>query len=80
MRKELIMDESKLLEIIAEFTTYGPEELKENMNFSDDLGIDSLDLAQIIMAVEDAYDVELDEEALDSIQTVGDAINMVKNN
>ncbi|PKM54253.1 MAG: acyl carrier protein [Firmicutes bacterium HGW-Firmicutes-5] len=80
MRKELIMDESKLLEIIAEFTTYGPEELKENMHFSDDLGIDSLDLAQIIMAVEDAYDVELDEEALDSIQTVGDAINMVKNN
>jgi acyl carrier protein len=80
MRKELIMDESKLLEIIAEFTTYGSEELKENMHFSDDLGIDSLDLAQIIMAVEDAYDVELDEEALDSIQTVGDAINMVKNN
>lgn len=74
------MDESKLLEIIAEFTTYGSEELKENMHFSDDLGIDSLDLAQIIMAVEDAYDVELDEEALDSIQTVGDAINMVKNN
>jgi acyl carrier protein len=74
------MEESKLRNIIAEFTTYTAEDLEENMNFADDLGIDSLDLAQIIMAVEDAYDIELDEEALDNIQTVGDAVNMLKEN
>lgn len=72
------MDENKLLEIIAEYTTYAADELKEEMNFADDLGIDSLDLAQIIMAVEDEYDVELAEEVLDSVETVGDAITMVK--
>ena len=73
------MDEKKLLNIIAEYTTYGADELKEDMNFADDLGIDSLDLAQIIMAVEDEYDVELAEEALDCVETVGDAVNMLKN-
>ncbi len=72
------MDENKLLEIIAEYTTYAANELKEEMNFADDLGIDSLDLAQIIMAVEDEYNVELAEEALDSVETVGDAVKMLK--
>lgn len=72
------MDEKKLLEIIAEYTTYGAEDLKEDMNFADDLGIDSLDLAQIIMAVEDEYEVELAEEVLENVATVGDAINMLK--
>jgi len=72
------MDENKLLEIIAEYTTYAANELKEEMNFADDLGIDSLDLAQIIMAVEDEYNVELAEEALESVETVGDSIKMLK--
>ncbi len=72
------MEESKLLDIIAEYTTYPAGELKEEMNFADDLGIDSLDLAQIIMAVEDEYDVELEEEVLDNVETVGDAIKMLR--
>lgn len=72
------MDEKKLLEIIAEYTTFAPEALKEDMNFADDLGIDSLDLAQIIMAVEDEYEVELAEEVLEKVETVGDAINMLR--
>lgn len=72
------MEEQKLLEIIAEYTTYSVEELKADMNFADDLGVDSLDLAQIIMSIEDAYDVELDEEVLDTVETVGDAIQMLK--
>ncbi len=72
------MEERKLLEIIAEYTNYAPEELKEEMSFADDLGIDSLDLAQIIMAVEDEYDVELDEEVFDSVDTIGDAIALIR--
>lgn len=72
------MDEKKLLDIIAEYTTFNVEGLKPEMNFADDLGIDSLDLAQIIMAVEDEYDVELAEEVLENVATVGDAIGMIK--
>ncbi len=72
------MNEMKVLEIIAEYTNYTPEQLNEDMRFDDDLGIDSLDLAQIIMAVEDEYDVELDEEVLEGVSTVGDAIALVR--
>ncbi len=72
------MDEKKILEIIAEYTNYKPEELKEEMNFIDDLGIDSLDLAQIIMSIEDEYDVELEEEVLEGVETVGDALGLVR--
>ncbi len=72
------MEKQKILEIIAEYTNYGPEQLDEDMNFTDDLGIDSLDLAQIVMAIEDEYGVELDEEVLEGVATVGDALNLIK--
>lgn len=71
------MDENKLLEIIAEFTTYGPDDIKEDMNFVDDLGIDSLDLAQIILSAESEFDVELDDEMMENVKTVGDALSML---
>ncbi len=72
------MEEKKILEIIAEYTNYSPEQLDEEMNFVDDLGIDSLDLAQIVMSIEDEYGVELEEEVLEGIATVGDALALVK--
>lgn len=72
------MNEMKLLKIIAEFTSYEAEELKMNMSFTDDLGIDSLDLAQILMSIEDTFDVEIDEDISEDIQTIGDAVDMLK--
>ncbi len=63
----------KLLSIIADFTPYAAEDLKEGMTFVDDLGIDSLDLAQILMAIEDAFDVEIDEDISENVETIGDA-------
>lgn len=72
------MDENKLLEIIAEFTTYGPEEINESMDFVDDLGIDSLDLAQIILSAESLFDVDLEDDMMENIKTVGDALEMLR--
>ncbi len=72
------MNEMKILEIISEYTNYTADQLNEDMLFDDDLGIDSLDLAQIIMSVEDEYDVELDEEVLEGVRTVGDAMALVR--
>lgn len=72
------MDENKLLEIIAEFTTYEPEGIKESMNFVDDLGIDSLDLAQIILSAEAEFDVVLEDDMMDNVKTVGDALEMLR--
>ncbi len=71
------MEDIKLLEIIAEFTTYDPEEIKEEMNFVDDLGIDSLDLAQIILSAESEFEVELDDDMMENVKTVGDALKML---
>ena len=49
------------------------------MTFSDDLGIDSLELVDVIAAIEDAYDVEIDDEELMSgLETVGNAIDLLK--
>ncbi len=72
------MDENKLLEIIAEFTTYEPEDIKETMDFVDDLGIDSLDLAQIILSAESEFDVDLEDDMMENVKTVGDALEMLR--
>lgn len=72
------MDENKLLEIIAEFTTYEPEDIKEDMDFVDDLGIDSLDLAQIILSAESEFDVDLEDDMMENVKTVGDALDMLR--
>lgn len=72
------MDERKLLEIIAEFTTYDPDGINEDMNFVDDLGIDSLDLAQIILSAEAEFDVVLEDDMMDNVKTVGDALDMLR--
>lgn len=74
------MDENKLLEIIAEFTTYEASDIKEDMHFVDDLGIDSLDLAQIILSAESEFDVELDDDMMENVNTVGDALEMLRSN
>ena len=73
------MDEKKLLEIIAEFTTYDADDIEESMDFVDDLGIDSLDLAQIILSAESAFDVDLEDDMMENINTVGDAMEMLRN-
>jgi acyl carrier protein len=70
------MDEKKLMEIIAEFTTYDAEHITSDMDFVDDLGIDSLDLAQILMSLEDELDIDLDDDISENIKTVGDAIEL----
>ncbi len=73
------MDNANYIEIIAKYANYDADKLTEDMSFSDDLGIDSLDLVDIISALEDAFKIEFDDEDLASgIETVGDAIALLK--
>lgn len=72
------MSEEKLLEIIAEFTTYEADEITEDMEFVDDLGIDSLDLAQIILSAESEFDIDLDDSMIENLKTVGDAMDVLR--
>lgn len=74
------MDESKLLDIIAKYANYDANKITMEMNFADDLGVDSLDLADMISEIEDKFNIEVDDEDLMSgLETVGSAIEMLKN-
>ena len=53
--------------------------LQEDSSFENDLGADSLDVFQIIMGIEDAFDIEIDNDEAEKIVTVGDAVEQIKN-
>ncbi|MBQ7174426.1 MAG: acyl carrier protein [Lachnospiraceae bacterium] len=72
------MEFEKIAGIIAEVLNIDAEEITPDMSFADDLGADSLDLAQIVMAFEDELGVEIDPEEIGSIQTVADVIDKIK--
>ncbi len=67
------MEMEKLRKIIAEVLSIDPEEIDEDMSFVDDLGADSLDIFQIIMGIEEEFDVAIDETAANDIVTVKQA-------
>lgn len=73
------MDNSKLLEVIAKYANYDPDKISEDMSFTDDLGVDSLDLVDIISALEDEFKIEFtDDDLASGIDTVRDAIELLK--
>ena len=72
------MEFEKLQGIIAEVLNIEPEDVTMAATFVDDLGADSLDIFQIIMGIEEEYDIELENEAVEQIQTVGDAVEAIR--
>ena len=73
------MEFEKLQQIIAEVLNIDPEEITMNTTFVDDLGADSLDVFQIIMGLEEEFDIEIANEDAEKIVTVGDAVEQIKN-
>ena len=74
-----IMEFEKLQQIIAEVLNIDPEEITMNTTFVDDLGADSLDVFQIIMGIEEEFDIEILTEEAEKIASVGDAVEAIKN-
>ncbi len=72
--------EKKVLQLISERLTLPMESLKKNQSFIEDLGIDSLDLAELIMDFEDEFNVNIPQEEWNSIQTIGQAIEFIQKN
>lgn len=70
----------KIKEIVVEQLGVDEEEVNENASFVDDLGADSLDLVELIMALEEEFDMEIPDEDAEKIATVGDAIKYIKEN
>ena len=77
--KEKQMELEKLKKIIVEVLNVDEDEISEDTTFIDDLGADSLDIFQIIMGIEEEFDIEIPTEEAEKISTVGDAVEQIKN-
>ncbi len=73
------MEFEKLKKIIAEVLNVDEDEVTMETKFVDDLGADSLDIFQIIMGIEEEFDVEIFTDEAENIVSVGDAVEQIKN-
>jgi acyl carrier protein len=70
--------EARVTSIIADQLGLGEDEIKPDSKFIEDLGADSLDIVELIMAMEEEFQTEIPDEEAEKIRTVGDAIEYVK--
>ena len=68
----------KMKELIADQLSIDADTITEESSFKDDLGADSLDVFQIIMGIEEEFDIEIDNEEAEKITTVQDAVDQIK--
>lgn len=73
-----LFDEVK--EIVVEQLNVNPNEVKEDSKFVEDLGADSLDVVELVMALEEKFGIEIPDDKAEKIQTVGDAIKYIEEN
>ena len=71
-------NQERVKEIIVEQLGVSPEQVKPEGRFIDDLGADSLDTVELIMALEEEFNVEIPDEDAEKMVTVGDAMNYLK--
>lgn len=72
------MEFEKVQSIIADVLNIDPSKIEPDTTFVDDLGADSLDVLQIVMGIEDAFDIKIPDDATDKIVTVADAVEQLK--
>jgi acyl carrier protein len=70
--------EDQIKEIIIDQLGVSEDEIVPEASFIDDLGADSLDIVELVMAMEEAFDVEIPDDDAEKIQTIGDAISYLK--
>ena len=73
------MEFEKLKEAIADILNVDPNEVTEETTFTEDLGADSLDVYQIVMKIEEAFEIEIPAEMIKEISTVGEAVLVIRN-
>ena len=67
----------KVRSIVAEQLSVDKDKVIPASNFQDDLGADSLDTVELVMALEEAFDIEIPDDTAETILTVGDAVNYI---
>ena len=68
----------RILEIIAEQVNRPVEDLDPSLDFIDDLNMDSIELVETIMTVEDEFDIDIDEDRLEKVRTIGDVLDLLE--
>ena len=68
----------KVKELISEQLDVKADDITEASNIQDDLGADSLDVVDLVMALEDEFDVEIPEDQVENIKTVGDIVKFIE--
>ncbi len=71
-----LFDEVK--EVVVEQLSVNPDEVKEDSKFVEDLGADSLDVVELVMALEEKFDIEIPDSDAEKITTVGDAVKYIE--
>lgn len=72
------MEFEKLKKVIAEVLSVDPNEITMETTFMDDLGADSLDIFQIVMGLEEEFDIEIAPEKAENVKTVEEALELIK--
>jgi len=72
--------ESKILDIVSKQLGVAKEKITRQSSFVNDLGADSLDQVELVMAIEEAFDLTIPDDAAEKIQTVGEAIQYIEAN
>ncbi|MDR2443863.1 MAG: acyl carrier protein [Deltaproteobacteria bacterium] len=70
----------RITNVVVEQLSIEPSAVVLEASFQDDLGADSLDLVELIMAMEEEFDIKIDDEAAQNLKTVRDAVNFIKEN
>ncbi len=70
----------RVKKIVVEHLSVEADKVVENANFIDDLGADSLDIVELVMAFEEEFNVEIPDDAAETIVTVGDAVKFLEKN
>ena len=70
--------EDRVKKIVSDQLGKSMDEIQSDSSFVDDLGADSLDTVELVMALEEAFDIEIPDEAAEGIATVGDAVKFIE--
>ena len=70
----------KVREILCEQLEIDPDEITLDTNIIDDLGADSLDVVDLVMSIEESFDIEIPDEEVENIKTVGDIVKYIEAN
>lgn len=72
--------EQRVIDIVAEQLGVEKEKIKSESNFVNDLGADSLDTVELVMELEEEFDISIPDDAAEKIQTVGEAVKHIESN